>query len=153
MVEKSDGKITIPPTTTHRTFPEYQQRTPGFQKGKQISSEWGRVKDEDKEGDKEFWGRDLCPGEWVMKEEKFPHTGKPPNRWSQGVVWEPQKAVKQWIFRRQNEENSPQRSCWMALLALPSQKVANTLTTATKSRGWVRRLRLQIQTSRRGSGW
>lgn len=27
-------------------------------------------------------------------------------------------------------------------MALLSQKVANTLTTATKSRGWVRRLRL-----------
>ena len=28
-------------------------------------------------------------------------------------------------------------------MALPSPKVANTLITATKSRGWVRRLRLR----------
>lgn len=74
-----------------------------------------------------------------MKEEKLLHTQKLLTGRIRGEFLN---------FRRQcnngNSEgktnNSPQRSCQVAL---PSQKVAHLLTTATKSRGWVQRLSLR----------
>ena len=42
---------------SHKTTSEYWWRTPDTQKGKLISSECGRTKDKDKNGDKGFQDR------------------------------------------------------------------------------------------------
>lgn len=53
---------------SYRTSSESWQKTPDFQKGKPISLEEGRLKDEDKKRDKGFQDGNLHFGEGVVKE-------------------------------------------------------------------------------------
>lgn len=87
------------------------RRPPDFQKGKPISLEEGRSKDEDKNRDKGFQDGNLHFSEGVVREVKFPHISSP-LRVGGGGSFGTSEGVQQQMLRRQNGENSPQRSLW-----------------------------------------
>ena len=70
-------KIILTLSKFHKTISECWQRTPGTQKCSPFSSKGGRTKykRQDKRETKEL-GMETCPGEGVMKEEKFPNSRK-----------------------------------------------------------------------------
>ena len=51
-------------SNSHRTISECWRRISDTQKGKPVSSEWGRTKYKDKKGDKGFWESILRRGSW-----------------------------------------------------------------------------------------
>ena len=67
-IKRSSASGATPTETTS----DHWHRIPGAQKGRTISS-----KDKDEKGDTGFWGWKHSPGEGVVKEEKFLHSGKP----------------------------------------------------------------------------
>ena len=60
----------------HKTTSEHWRRTPGTQKGSPFSSKGGRTKYKIQKERQEL-GMKPCPGEGMVKEEKFPHSKKP----------------------------------------------------------------------------
>lgn len=118
--------------------------TPDFQKGKSVSTEWGKAKDTDKKGDKEFlrWG-DTGFLRWrlVPWEEGRTILCTLGNFLTSRVSGELQNLRRKWNndCSKRKIENTPQRSRWTAL---PSWEVAHTLmTTILESEGWMLRLR------------
>ena len=96
-----------------------------------------------------FQDRDLCPWEGIPKEEKFPHTQKPPQRRGQGGALEPPKETQQQVLRRPNGENSPefvvkqyfsaekQLTCPSRQLGLDAQAQASGVRPQGEDQGWL----------------
>ena len=70
-----------------------------------------------------------CLGKRVVKEEKFPHTQKPPHKWRQRRASEFQRGTEQQMFGwKQNGQNSSQKllptctSQWPRYLHVPRDK-------------------------------
>jgi len=72
---------------SYRTPSEHWQKSSDVQKGKLISTELSRAKDKRKKRRQRNWDKKLHFGEGAMKEEKFPHTWKPPHRQGWGKFW------------------------------------------------------------------
>lgn len=91
----------------------------------------------------------ICTRGGSLKGGKFPHTKKAPFKLSQGGPSELDRRVQQQGLRRQNRENSPQKS----LQNSPFKHRSNLHTTA-HSRQWGQgtRLRLGCQIPQRGPG-
>ena len=70
----------------HKTTSEPWQRTPGLHKGSPFSLKGGRIEYKKQKETKEV-GRETCPGERVVKEEKFPNYRKPSHRRVCGEFW------------------------------------------------------------------
>ena len=70
----------------HKTTCEYSWRTPDTQKGSPISSKGGRTKNIKGKTETKDLGKEICPGEKVVK-EKFPHNRKPSHRQVSQELW------------------------------------------------------------------
>ena len=59
-------------------------------------------------------GMETCPGEGVMKEEKFPHNRKPSHRWVCGEFWNLRRQ-RNWEREKKKKkkptEYTPNRNC------------------------------------------
>ena len=109
----------------HRTPSEPWQKTPDFQKGKPISSEWGRAKDT---GKKDTVGLrwDLHPREGVVEGKVFTRL-KTPRRQFWGEIQNLRGEQSNRCVEGKMERISLRGLCWTAL---PSQKGAHSPTAA-----------------------
>ena len=74
---------------------------------------------------------ETCPGEGVMKEEKFPNSRKPSHRWVCGEFWN-LRGQHNWEGKKKNKQKSPQNMC---LTTTPSGEVAQMLASAISEQG------------------
>ena len=115
----------------HRTPSEPWQKTPDFQKGKPISSEWGRAKDT---GKKDTVGLrwDLHPREGVVEGKVFTRL-KTPRRQFWGEIQNLRGEQSNRCVEGKMERISLRGLCWTAL---PSQKGWWAGRSGSGSRGW-----------------
>ena len=71
---------------------------------------------------------ETCPGEGVMKEEKFPNSRKPSHSWVCGEFWN-LRGQQNWEVKK--KKKTPNRH----LTTSASGEVAQTFTTATSEQG------------------
>ena len=84
-----------------------------------------------------------CPGEGVVKEEKFLNIRKPSHRWVCGELWN----LRGQHNREEKKKQNPQ---YMRLTATPSGKVAQTPVSATSEQGLNREVQVAFLRVRTG---
>ena len=114
------------------------------QKVSPISSKGGRTKDKRQKQRTKDLGMETCPGEGVMKKEKFPHSRKPLT----GVFVGSFGITEGNIIVREKHKNKPQNMC---VIEAASREVAQMLTSTTRKWGlsrevWVAWLVLRVGT-------
>ena len=89
---------------------ECWQQTTGFQKGKPISSEWGRAKNKDKEETKDFETGPCTLGTELWRRKSLHTLRNPLMSGGEGGASESQRGAKQQVLGRLNGKYSSQRS-------------------------------------------
>ena len=142
MAEEQDGETTFPPSQIHqkiicmlrnfcKTTSKCWWRTPGTQKGSLFSLKGGRTKYKRQRETKELETQ-TCPGEGVVKKEKFQHSRKSSHRWVCGEFWNLRGQHDQEKRKQKQKQKTPQN---MDLTATASREVAQTLASATNKWG------------------
>ena len=96
---------------SYRTTSEQQQKTPNFQQGKVISSEYSRAKDKGIKRDNRFQGRGLCPERGSREGGKVLTHQETSLQMGPGGSFRTVRVdgVQQWGIRGQNRGDSPQK--------------------------------------------